>query len=52
MYEALWRVLPGPWWSKLLIVLVLVAAVLAVLVLYVFPWVQETYFAPIDITVE
>ena len=40
MYGALWRVLPGPWWVRALILVVLVAAVLAALVLWVFPAVQ------------
>ena len=33
MYGALWRVLPGPWWVRLLIVLVLIAAITTALVL-------------------
>ena len=41
MYGALWRVLPGPWWMRVLILLVLVAAVLYGLFFYVFPWVSE-----------
>lgn len=41
MYAALWRVLPGPWWVRLLIVVVLVAAVLAALDEWGFPWVQS-----------
>ena len=40
MYAALWRGLPGPWWVKLLIIVVLVAAVLYGLMFYVFPWVS------------
>ncbi|HWR85304.1 MAG TPA: hypothetical protein VN200_04845 [Rhodoglobus sp.] len=40
MYGALWRILPGPWWLRLLILLVAAAAVLAGLVLVVFPAVQ------------
>ncbi len=40
MYAALWRILPGPWWLRLLIVLVAVAAVLYGLFFYVFPWVS------------
>ncbi|MEQ6896207.1 hypothetical protein [Microbacterium sp. KR10-403] len=38
MYAALWRVLPGPWWVRVLILLVVVAAVLYGLFFYVFPW--------------
>lgn len=40
MYAALWRVLPGPWWIRVLILLVLAAAVLYGLFFYVFPWVS------------
>lgn len=38
MYAALWRVLPGPWWVRTLILLALLVAVLYVLVTWVFPW--------------
>jgi ABC-type transporter Mla subunit MlaD len=38
MYGALWRILPGPVWVRLIILLVLIAAVLALLVFVVFPW--------------
>jgi hypothetical protein len=41
MYAALWRVLPGPWWVRILILLVAVAAILYGLFWYVFPWVSE-----------
>ena len=51
MYGALWRVLPGPWWVRLLIVLVLVAAITAGLVLWVFPFVDQ-FITPQDVTVE
>jgi hypothetical protein len=50
VYGALWRVLPGPWWVRLLLVLALVAAVLTACVLWVFPLVQEL-LAP-QVTVE
>lgn len=40
MYGALWRILPGPVWLRILELLVLAAIVLAVLVLWVFPWVD------------
>lgn len=39
MYAALWRALPGPWPLKLVITLVLVAAVFLLLMEVVFPWV-------------
>jgi hypothetical protein len=50
MYGALWRVLPGPVWVRLLILLVLVAAVLLACITWVFPWAQE-YVFPQDVTV-
>ncbi|ACQ78290.1 conserved hypothetical protein [Beutenbergia cavernae DSM 12333] len=37
MYGWIWRVLPGPAWFKAVEALVLVAAVVAVLFLWVFP---------------
>ena len=40
MYAALWRLLPGPWWVRLLIVIAVVAAVLYALFFHVFPWVS------------
>jgi hypothetical protein len=51
MYGALWRVLPGPWWVRVLILLVLLAAVLAVCVAWVFPFIDQ-FVAPTDSTVE
>ncbi|MCR2762734.1 hypothetical protein NQ152_04340 [Microbacterium sp. zg.B48] len=50
MYAALWRVLPGPWWVRLLILLVLIAAVLYGLFFYAFPWIGEIV-NPQDVTV-
>jgi len=51
MYGALWRVLPGPWWVRLLLVLALVAAIVAALVFWVFPFVDQ-FVTPQDVTVE
>ena len=51
MYAAVWRVLPGPWWVRLLIVLLLVAAVLGALVFWVFPW-ADHFITPQEVTVE
>jgi hypothetical protein len=51
MYAALWRVLPGPWWVRLLIVLILVAAVLYGLFFFVFPWISAMV-NPQEVTVE
>ncbi|MBD5784632.1 hypothetical protein IF650_00420 [Cellulosimicrobium terreum] len=41
MYGALWRVLPGPAWVRVLILLVLAAAVVLVCFEWLFPVVAE-----------
>ncbi len=51
MYGALWRILPGPWWVRLLILLVLVAAALYGLFYFVFPWVASNV-VPDDGTID
>jgi len=51
MYSALWRILPGPWWVRLIIVLVLLAAVLYGLMFWVFPWVSPM-ISPGDVSIE
>ena len=38
MYAALWRMMPGPLWLRLLLMTLLFAAVLAGMLLLVFPW--------------
>ena len=50
MYAALWRILPGPAWVRVLILLVLLAAVLYGLFWYVFPWASQ-FITPQDSTV-
>jgi hypothetical protein len=50
MYAALWRVLPGPWWVRVLILVVIVAVILYGLLMYVFPWVSAL-IDPQDVTV-
>jgi hypothetical protein len=50
MYGALWRILPGPWWVRVVIVLALAAAVLYALFFFVFPW-GSTIVDPQDVTV-
>ena len=50
MYAALWRILPGPWWVRVLILLLLAAAVLYGLFWYVFPWVGQ-FVTPQEVTV-
>ena len=38
MYGALWRLMPGPLWLRIILLVLLFAAVLAALGLFVFPW--------------
>jgi hypothetical protein len=51
MYAALWRILPGPWWLRVLILLVAVTAILYGLFFYVFPWVSPL-IAPGEVDLE
>ena len=50
MYGALWRVLPGPWWVRALILLAGAAALLTACVLWVFPFVDQ-FIQSQDVTV-
>ena len=50
MYAGLWRILPGPWWVRVLILVVLIAAVLYGLLFYAFPWVSQ-FVNPQEVTV-
>jgi membrane protein implicated in regulation of membrane protease activity len=40
MYAALWRVLPGPIWVRIILVAILLVAVLFVLATWVYPWID------------
>jgi len=40
MYAALWHVLPGALWVRILLVVILVVAVLFVLATWVYPWID------------
>ena len=51
MYGALWRTLPGPWWVRVMTLLLLVAAVMVALVFWVFPW-ADHFITPQEVTVE
>jgi len=51
MYRALWRLLPGPVWLRVVQLLVLAALALTALVLWVFP-VIDHLTAPQDVIVE
>jgi membrane protein implicated in regulation of membrane protease activity len=50
MYGALWRVLPGPWWVRVLLLVVLAVLLVWALVTWVFPIVDQ-YLAPQEATV-
>ena len=41
MYGALWNILPGPAWVRVLLLLALLAGVLFSLIEWVFPWVNS-----------
>ena len=51
MYAGIWRHLPGRTWSRALIALLLVAAVVALLLFVVFPW-AEPHLPFNDVTVD
>lgn len=42
MYGAIWRILPGPAWLKVIEAMVLILAIVAVLFLWVFPTVAPS----------
>jgi hypothetical protein len=50
MYAAMWRLLPGPVWLRILIVLVLATAILYGLFWHVFPWVAP-FITPTESTI-
>lgn len=51
MYGAFWRALPGPAFIKLVIVLILLAAIVYALFEHVFPWL-EPYLPLNESTIE
>lgn len=51
MYSALWKIIPGPLWARILIVIAAAAIVIGLLMMFVFPWV-DTIVTPRDVTVE
>lgn len=51
MYAALWNLLPGPVWLRVILALVVVALVLAACVLFVFPWLN-TFVNVTEVTVD
>ncbi len=51
MYGALWSILPGPWWVRVIILVVALAVVLFCLKEWVFPFVNSL-LPEQDVTVE
>lgn len=51
MYGALWSILPGPWWVRVIILVVALAVVLFCLQEWVFPFVNSL-LPEQDVTVE
>ncbi len=51
VYSALWRILPGPAWLRVILLLVLATAVVFALFTWVFPW-ADAILNPINVTVE
>ncbi len=41
MYGALWEILPGPVWVRILILVIAAAAILFCLIEWIFPWVNS-----------
>jgi hypothetical protein len=50
VYSALWRILPGPWWLRVVILMALAAAVLYALVTWAFPY-ADTFIDSPNVTV-
>jgi uncharacterized membrane protein (DUF485 family) len=50
VYGALWRLMPGPVWLRVTLMIVLFGLILAALVAFVFPWLN-TFVNVNDVTV-
>lgn len=46
MYAALWRILPGPVWLRIVLLALGAAIILAACALWLFPWIDHTFFVP------
>ncbi|MGG7465506.1 MULTISPECIES: hypothetical protein [unclassified Plantibacter] len=51
MYAALWRILPGPVWLRIILMLILLFAVIAALFTWVFPWI-DSFIVDQNVTVQ
>lgn len=52
MYAALWKILPGPRWLKIVEAVIIVGVILGVAVEYVFPVIAENMLLGETITVD
>ncbi len=50
MYGALWRLMPGPVWLRVILMIIFFTLVLTLLVVFVFPWLN-TFVNVNDVTV-
>lgn len=44
MYGALWRLLPGPLWARVILAMLLAAITIGALMAWVFPWIADLLF--------
>ena len=51
MYAALWRILPGPMWVRIILLVGLLGIVLFALVEWIFPWL-DTFVNVNEVTVQ
>lgn len=52
MYAALWRVLPGPLWVRISILVAGAAGIVALLALVIYPWVATVVTLGVESTVQ
>jgi hypothetical protein len=52
MYAALWRVLPGPLWARISILVVAAAGLIALLAFVIYPWVATVVTPGVESTVQ
>jgi uncharacterized membrane protein (DUF485 family) len=50
MYAALWHIMPGPLWLRIVLIIVFFGVILTLLVAFVFPWLN-TFVNVNDVTV-
>lgn len=51
MYAALWRLLPGPLWLRVLLAVVVVAGIVALLMFVIYPWAAVVFTPNVESTV-